>query len=97
MSDLWLIILFGALLTFATRAGGYLFLSRMTTVPPRLEAALDAVPSAVIAALVAPALVTGTWKEVAALALGALLALRFGITVSVFVPVAALAVSRALL
>ena len=48
------------LATYALRIGGYLVLARLERFNPRVEAALDAVPAAVIAALVAPvALATG--------------------------------------
>ena len=55
-STLW-IILAGAAVTYLTRVGGHLVLSRFERVHPRVEAALDAVPAAVLTTLVAPALV----------------------------------------
>ena len=48
-----LIITLG-LVTYATRIGGHLILSRFGRLNPRLEAALDAVPAAVMTAIVAP-------------------------------------------
>ena len=51
-----------------TRIGGYLVLSRFERLNPRVEAALDAVPAAVITALVAPAvLATGAAETIAAI------------------------------
>lgn len=49
------IIMAGAVLTYLTRAGGHLVLSRFQRIHPRVEAALDAVPAAVLTTLVAPA------------------------------------------
>ena len=52
-----LTVLAAALATYATRTGGYLMIKSMKSIPPRMEAALNAVPAAVLTALVAPALV----------------------------------------
>ena len=84
MADPLLLIGLCALLTFATRVGGYLVLSRFTSVPPRVEAALDAVPAAVMTTLVVPAAITGGWQELAALAVAAVVALRVGLMPAVF-------------
>lgn len=54
-----LIIAAGAIATYLTRVGGYVFITRMKRIPPRAEAALNAVPAAVLTTLVAPAAVTG--------------------------------------
>lgn len=48
------IILAGALATYLTRIGGHLVLSRFSSIHPRVEAALNAVPAAVLTTLVAP-------------------------------------------
>lgn len=58
-TDMMLIILGGAIATFLTRIGGYVLITQMKTIPPRLEAALNAVPAAVLTTLVAPAFFTG--------------------------------------
>lgn len=52
-----LTILAAAVATYATRTGGYLLLKSMKSIPPRMESALNAVPAAVLTALVAPAFV----------------------------------------
>ena len=55
------------LATYATRIGGHLVLSRFERLDPRIEAALDAVPAAVMTAIVAPlALASGVAEAVAA-------------------------------
>ncbi len=56
----YLLIFALATVTYATRIGGDLVLSRFKRINPRVEAALDAVPIAVITAIVVPtALATG--------------------------------------
>jgi uncharacterized membrane protein len=52
-----LTILAAAVATYLTRAGGYVLIRSIKTISPRMEAALNAVPAAVLAALVAPAFV----------------------------------------
>jgi uncharacterized membrane protein len=67
LSELVLILLLGAG-TYAMRIGGYLLLARFERLNPRVEAALDAVPAAVITAIVAPvALATGPAEAIAAI------------------------------
>ena len=51
------IVLAGAVATYLTRIGGHLVLSRFKSIHPRIEAALNAVPAAVLTTLVAPAAV----------------------------------------
>ena len=78
------IILGGALVTYLTRIGGYLVLSRVRRIHPRVEAGLDAVPAAVLTTLVAPAATTGGPIEWIALAAATIVALR-GSLVTMFV------------
>ena len=54
-----LTILAAALATYATRTAGYALIKSLETIPPRMEAALNAVPAAVLTALVAPSFVYG--------------------------------------
>lgn len=74
---LWVIVA-GAVLTYLTRIGGHLVLSRFERVHPRVEAGLNAVPAAVLTTLVAPAVMTAGPAELTALAVAGLLSLRFG-------------------
>jgi len=53
----WTIIA-AAIVTYGTRIGGHLVLSRFKRIPPRIDAALNAVPAAVLTTLVAPAAVS---------------------------------------
>ncbi|MCO6050009.1 AzlD family protein [Mesorhizobium sp. RP14(2022)] len=79
MSDTWLIIIAGAVLTYLTRAGGHLVLSRFDRIHPRVERALNAVPAAVLTTLVAPATLSAGPAELIALLVAGLLSLRFGL------------------
>lgn len=79
--NLW--IIFGAAIaTYLTRVGGHLVLSRFERIHPRVEAALDAVPAAVLTTLVAPALLTAGPAEWAAVIVAGLVALRGGLMAS---------------
>ncbi|WP_442583085.1 AzlD family protein [Mesorhizobium sp. ASY16-5R] len=78
MSNIAWIVLWGAALTYLTRIGGHLILSRFETVHPRIEAALNVVPAAVLTTLVAPALLTAGPAEFVALVVTAIVSLRYG-------------------
>lgn len=75
-TTIW-IILAGAVLTYLTRAGGYLILSQFDHIHPRVAAGLNAVPAAVLTTLFAPALFNGGPAEIGAMAIAAAVALRF--------------------
>ncbi|MDF1609551.1 AzlD domain-containing protein [Hoeflea sp. YIM 152468] len=68
-------ILAAAIVTYGTRIGGHLLLSRFKRIPPRIDAALNAVPAAVLTTLVAPAVITGS-AEALTLAVCLLIGLR---------------------
>jgi uncharacterized membrane protein len=76
-TTIW-IILAGAVATYLTRIGGHLVLSRFEHIHPRVEAALNAVPAAVLTTLVAPAAMQGSWIEWTALAVAGVVAMRGG-------------------
>lgn len=76
LSTLWL-ILASAAATYLTRIGGYVLITRMRTLPPRLEQALNAVPAAVLTTLWAPAFFTSGWDVRLALIVAALVSLRY--------------------
>jgi len=77
-TTIW-IILASAALTYLTRVGGHLVLSRFDRIHPRIEAGLNAVPAAVLTTLFAPALFNGGIPEITAMAVAALVALRTSI------------------
>lgn len=72
-----LLILAAALATYATRIGGYVLITRLKSIPPRVEAALNAVPAAVLTTLVAPAFFIGGWDVKIAMLAALAVALRF--------------------
>jgi uncharacterized membrane protein len=80
-TTIWIII-GAAVATYLTRIGGHVVLSRFERVHPRVEAALDAVPAAVLTTLVAPSLLTAGPAEWAALIVGAAVAMRGGLMAS---------------
>ncbi|ATN34835.1 hypothetical protein ACO34A_13605 [Rhizobium sp. ACO-34A] len=72
-----LLIAAAAVATFITRIAGYMLVKRLKTMPPRLEAALNAVPAAVLTTLVAPAFFSGGIDVKLAMAASLLIGLRF--------------------
>jgi len=88
------IILAAAVVTYLTRIGGHVLLSRFQRIHPRVEAGLDAVPAAVLTTLVAPAAAGGGPIEWATLAVAGLVALRGGLTATFFAGAATLIVLR---
>lgn len=78
-TDMVILILMCALATFATRIGGYVLMARMKSIPPRLDAALNAVPAAVLTTLVAPAFYAGEIDIKIAMAVALVVSLRFSV------------------
>ena len=74
-----LIIAAGAIATYLTRVGGYVFITRMKRIPPRAEAALNAVPAAVLTTLVSSAAITGGWDVSLTMAIAFLVGLRLSL------------------
>ena len=96
MSDIWWIALWGGVLTYVTRFGGHLLLMRVERIPPRLEAALNAVPAAVITTIVVPTLVSGAWPERIGILLAAVLSLRLPLLATVALGTGFVVAARAL-
>jgi uncharacterized membrane protein len=78
-TDMVLIIVACAIATFLTRIGGYVLMMQMKSIPPRLEAALNAVPAAVLTTLVAPAFFTGGPDVQVAMAAALIASLRLSV------------------
>lgn len=95
MSETVFIILLCAVATYATRIGGHLIMLRFGQVHHRVEAALGAVPIAILSALVAPSLLAGGVPGVAALVATGLAALRSSLVIAVAVGLVVLLVLRA--
>jgi uncharacterized membrane protein len=94
VTTIFWIIVAGAVLTFLTRVGGHLVLSRFEHIHPRVEAGLNAVPAAVLTTLVAPAAMQGGPIEWTALAVAGLVAVRAGMLFMFLAGTAALIVLR---
>ncbi|AXV15699.1 hypothetical protein CYG48_08320 [Neorhizobium sp. SOG26] len=75
--EMSLLILAAAVATFLTRIGGYILITRMNTIPPRVEQALNAVPAAVLTTLVAPAFFNGGWDFKIAMFVAMVVSLRY--------------------
>jgi uncharacterized membrane protein len=75
-SEFWVILGALAVVSLFCRFGGF-WLMRFVTITPRLEAALKATPLAVMAGIVTPPILQGSWPEWIALAATALV-MRLG-------------------
>lgn len=91
-----LAILGMAVVTYLTRISGLFLMSRVT-LPRRLATALDAVPAAVLMAVITPAALATGPAETLAAAVAAIAALRLPMLAVVAVGVAAAALFRAIL
>jgi len=77
-----LLIVVAAIATYFTRIGGYVLMSSMKRIPPRVESALNAVPAAVLTTLVAPPFIYGGWDIKIAMVVALVVGLRFpGLTI----------------
>ncbi|WOS61509.1 AzlD family protein [Sinorhizobium fredii] len=70
------LIIAAAVATFATRVGGYVLITQLKHIPPHIEAALNAVPAAVLTTLVAPAFVYGGFDVAASMLVAFAVGLR---------------------
>ena len=91
-TTIW-IILAGAAATYFTRIGGYLVVSRFM-LHRRIEAALNAVPAAVLTTLVAPSMLNAGPYEWVALVTSGLVSLRGGMLSIFFAGAAVLILLR---
>ena len=83
--------------TYLTRIGGHLILSKFGSTHHRVEAALGAVPTAVLTALVAPSLLTNGPAEAIAIMVAGIVALRSSLMLSVTAGLVCLIALRLLL
>lgn len=84
-----------AAITYATRIAGLLFADRLV-LAGRTKAAFDAIPPAVLTAVIAPAALATGWPETLATLVAALAATRLPLLGTVAVGVATVVVLRAL-
>lgn len=97
MSGFWVIVILAGILTYLTRIGGHLLITRVGALHPRVEAALDAVPAAVLTTIFAPIMISGDWPERIALLLCGVLAFRLPLIVTVLFGAALVALLRTVL
>lgn len=69
----WIVIVLTGVVTYITRFSGHVVIARFKTLHPRVEAALEAVPGAVLVTIVLPPALTNGILELVAM-LAALLA-----------------------
>ncbi len=92
-TTVWIIIAAG-IATYLTRCGGHLVLSRFRRISPRVQAALDAVPAAVLTTLIAPYLLKAGPAEAGTLIAGVLVSLRGGLMTTFLASTAVLILLR---
>lgn len=97
MSATFWIIIGGAIVTYLTRIGGHLILTRFDHIHPRVQAGLDAVPAAVLTTLVAPAVVDGGPSEWIAFAIAVVVGLSVSTITMVVIGAVAVALLRQVL
>lgn len=76
-ADTLILIALATVATYLTRIGGYVLMTRMKSIPPRMEAGLNAVPVAVLTTLVAPAFFEGGYEVKIAMVAALVVCLRF--------------------
>ena len=94
--DVIILLAIVAAVTYMTRTGGYVVLSRFRNIPPRVEAALEAVPAAVITAIVVPPALSAGTPEILAIGVATAAALRLSAFPVLLLGLATLVAARAL-
>ncbi|MGU3361273.1 AzlD family protein [Methylobacterium sp. M6A4_1b] len=85
-----------AIVTYLTRIGG-LALGGRFEFGPRAQAALDAIPSAVLIAVIAPAMLATGWRETVASVITGLAATRLPLLATIVIGVLAIVALRHLM
>ncbi|MEM9331833.1 MAG: AzlD domain-containing protein [Pseudomonadota bacterium] len=75
-NSVWIVILLTGVVTYFTRSAGYIVLARFKNLHPRLEAALEAVPGAVLVTLILPAILNNGLLELFAMIVALLASFR---------------------
>lgn len=97
MSDTYWLILALGIATYATRSLGYLIVAQFGILHPRIMAALDAVPAAVITTIVLPPVIEGGLAERLTFVIAVLLSLRLSMPITLAISIVVLAVLRAMI
>lgn len=96
MDVIWLILALAAV-TYFTRSVGHLIVAQFGTLHPRVLAALDAVPAAVITTIVIPPVINGGMAEKVAFIVTILVGFRLSIIPTLLIGLAVLSLLRLLL
>ncbi len=94
--DVIALLLLAAFVTYVTRIGGWLVLSRFERLHPRVEAALEAVPAAVMTTLIAPPALTNGPAEFLAILVTILASYRLNVIGAIAAGMAVLIAARAM-
>ena len=92
--NVWIIILLTGLVTYLTRSAGHVVLARFKSLPPRAEAALEAVPAAVLVTLVLPPALTNGPVELLAMLVALVASFRLSPTLVLVIGMAIVIVGR---
>jgi len=93
MEAVILILALGAV-TYFTRSIGYVIVSQFGALPARVQAALDAVPAAVITTIVIPPVIDGGAPERLAFVIALAVGLRLAMVPTIFIGLVALSLLR---
>lgn len=93
-SEVYLLISALAFVTYLTRVGGHIILSRFKHINPRVEAALEAVPAAVLTTIAIPPALTNGAAEFLAMAVAVIACLRLPSLAVIILGVAVLVAGR---
>lgn len=88
-NNVWVLILLTGVVTYITRSAGHVVLARFKNLHPRMEAALEAVPGAVLVTIVLPPALTNGPLELAAMLAALIASFRLS-------PIAVLAIGMAI-
>ncbi|MEO1066859.1 MAG: AzlD domain-containing protein [Pseudomonadota bacterium] len=96
MESIWLILAL-TVVTYLTRCSGHVIVSRFGALHPRVRAALDAVPAAVITTIVLQPVIEGGLAERVAFGVAVVVGMRFSLTVTLLIGLGVLVVMRQVL
>ena len=94
--SVWIIIVLTGVVTYITRSAGHVVLARFKSLPPRAEAALEAVPAAVLVTLVLPPALTNGPVELFAMLVALVASLRLSPTLVLVIGMAIVIAGRSL-
>ena len=94
--NIWVVIILTGVVTYITRSAGYVVLARFKNLHPRVEAALEAVPGAVLVTIVLPPALTNGPVELLAMVAALIASFRLSPIGVLAIGMAIVVVGRAL-